>query len=238
MQFSDILVKNALFCDETEDYRTPAEPEAGDSVVIRFRTLANNVDNVYLISRKSEIKMEKVRTEGLFDFYETQISVGSTSYLYYFEIEKGRDICYYNKLGCTTNLRQKYAFRITPGFHTPEWAKGAVFYQIYVDRFYNADPSNDVLSGEYYYVGSQSERVTDWDSLPANLDIGRLTIYRSLALRSSTLIRCLSLRLITNMIFRIMIILIRILQLSKRMRASFLKRMRRKTKRQVVISAV
>lgn len=71
MQFSDILVKNALFCDETEDYRTPAEPEAGDSVVIRFRTLANNVDNVYLISRKSEIKMEKVRTEGLFDFYET-----------------------------------------------------------------------------------------------------------------------------------------------------------------------
>ena len=173
MQFSDILVKNALFCDETEDYRTPAEPEAGDSVVIRFRTLANNVDNVYLISRKSEIKMEKVRTEGLFDFYETQISVGSTAYLYYFEIEKGRDICYYNKLGCTTNLRQKYAFRITPGFHTPEWAKGAVFYQIYVDRFYNAEPSNDVLSGEYYYVGSQSERVTDWDSLPANLDIGR-----------------------------------------------------------------
>ena len=42
-----------------------------------------------------------------------------------------------------------------------------------MDRFYNADPSNDVLSGEYYYVGSQSERVTDWDSLPANLDIGR-----------------------------------------------------------------
>ena len=250
MQFSDILVKNALFCDETEDYRTPAEPEAGDSVVIRFRTLANNVDNVYLISRKSEIKMEKVRTEGLFDFYETQISVGSTSYLYYFEIEKGRDICYYNKLGCTTNLRQKYAFRITPGFHTPEWAKGAVFYRIYVDRFYNADPSNDVLSGEYYYVGSQSERVLIGIVFRQILilDVSTevifrvcaqsLTIYRSLALRSSTLIRCLSLRLITNMIFRIMIILIRILQLSKRMRAGFLKRVRRKTKRQVAISAV
>ena len=83
------------FCDETEDYRTPAEPEAGDSVVIRFRTLANNVDNVYLISRKVKSN-GKVRTEGLFDFYETQISVGSTSYLYYFEIENGRDICYYN----------------------------------------------------------------------------------------------------------------------------------------------
>ena len=31
MQFSDILVKNALFCDETEDYRTPAEPETSVS---------------------------------------------------------------------------------------------------------------------------------------------------------------------------------------------------------------
>lgn len=57
MQFSDILVKNALFCDETEDYRTPAEPEAGDSVVIRFRTLGNNVDNVYLFQ-------EKVKSNG------------------------------------------------------------------------------------------------------------------------------------------------------------------------------
>ena len=171
MQFSDILVKNALFCDETEDYRTPAEPEAGDSVVIRFRTLANNVDNVYLISRKSEIKMEKVRTEGLFDFYETQISVGSTAYLYYFEIEKGRDICYYNKLGCTTNLRQKYAFRITPGFHTPEWAKGAVFYQIYVDRFCNGDPSNDVETGEYFYIGDTSVKVDNWEKVPAVMGV-------------------------------------------------------------------
>ena len=77
-------------------------------------------------------------------------------------------------------MRQKYAFRITPGFHTPEWAKGAVFYQIYVDRFYNADPSNDVLSGEYYYVGSQSERVTDWDSFRRILilDVSMEVIFR------------------------------------------------------------
>ena len=58
MQFSDILVKNALFCDETEDYRTPAEPEAGDSVVIRFRTLANNVDNVFLRVAIADLALE------------------------------------------------------------------------------------------------------------------------------------------------------------------------------------
>lgn len=96
MQFSDILVKMHYFVMKQKITVLRQSRRPGDSVVIRFRTLANNVDNVYLISRKSEIKMEKVRTEGLFDFYETQISVGSTAYLYYFEIEKGRDICYYN----------------------------------------------------------------------------------------------------------------------------------------------
>ncbi len=52
-------------------------------------------------------------------------------------------------------------------------AKGAVMYQILVDRFCNGDPTNDVETNEYYYVGAPVERVTDWDSLPANLDIGR-----------------------------------------------------------------
>ena len=30
-------------------------------------------------------------------------------------------------------------------FATPDWAKGAVMYQIYADRFCNGDPTNDVL---------------------------------------------------------------------------------------------
>ena len=36
--------KRAVFSDETENYRTPAEPEAGDTVNIRIRTKKNNVD--------------------------------------------------------------------------------------------------------------------------------------------------------------------------------------------------
>lgn len=33
----------------------------------------------------------------------------------------------------------EYAFQIMPGFHTPDWAKGAVMYQIFTDRFCNGD---------------------------------------------------------------------------------------------------
>ena len=59
-----------------------------------------------------------------------------------------------------------YSFGIIPGFHTPDWAKGAVMYQIFVDRFCNGDPSNDVLTGEYSYIGEQVNKVDDWEPLP------------------------------------------------------------------------
>ena len=36
--------KRAVFSDETENYRTPTEPEPGDTVNIRIRTKEKNVD--------------------------------------------------------------------------------------------------------------------------------------------------------------------------------------------------
>ena len=44
-------------------------------------------------------------------------------------------------------------------------------YQIMVDRFCNGDPSNDVLTGEYRYIGDKSVRVEDWYRYPAQMDV-------------------------------------------------------------------
>ncbi len=64
-----------------------------------------------------------------------------------------------------------YDFVVIPGFKTPAWAKGAVMYQIYVDRFCNGDRGNDVLTGEYCYIGEQVDRVEDWYKYPAQMGI-------------------------------------------------------------------
>ena len=56
---------------------------------------------------------------------------------------------------------------IAPGFKTPDWAKGAVLYQIFTDRFCNGDPDNDVATGEYYYNGGLVAKVEDWYCPPA-----------------------------------------------------------------------
>lgn len=44
-------------------------------------------------------------------------------------------------------------FRLLAGYQPAEWARQAVFYQIFPDRFWDGDPANNVRSGEYTYGG-------------------------------------------------------------------------------------
>ena len=57
----------------------------------------------------------------------------------------------------------QYSYCLYPGFHTPDWAKGAVMYQILTDRFYNGDTSNDPLTDEYFYIRATSQKVDNWE---------------------------------------------------------------------------
>lgn len=166
-----VFNKEALFSDGTEYYRSPSEPKAGDTVTIRFRTQRNNVDNVYLVSGSRRKKMTLEKSSGGFDYYSTQIVVDNRIYRYYFEIQYGLVTCYYNNQGVSTGHEERMDFEIYPGFDTPKWAKGAVMYQIYVDRFYNGDPSNDVETGEYFYIGDVSTKVSDWSKIPAVMGV-------------------------------------------------------------------
>ena len=45
--------------------------------------------------------------------------------------------------------------RDTAVFEIPDWLESAVIYQIFMDRFYNGDPSNDQDFSESYYEGSR-----------------------------------------------------------------------------------
>ena len=166
-----VFNKEALFSDGTEDYRSPAEPKAGDTVTIRFRTQRNNVDSVYLVSGETRTEMKISETENGFDYYSAQVTVGEDIFRYYFEIQYGWVTCYYNNQGVCMKHESRMDFEIYPGFDTPKWAKGAVMYQIYVDRFLNGDPTNDVVTGEYFYIGDTSVQVEQWNKIPAVMGV-------------------------------------------------------------------
>ena len=163
--------KRAVFSDETENYRTPAEPEPGDVVNIRIRTKSNNVDFVYLVAGNLRQRMKLLGTKDGFDYYGADIKLGAQSIRYFFEVISGKIQCYYNKMGITKEIDEHYSFGIVPGFHTPEWAKGAVMYQIFVDRFCNGDASNDVVSNEYCYIDEKVQKIDDWNCPPRAMDV-------------------------------------------------------------------
>ena len=163
--------REALFCDGTGDYVIPAEPEINEKVVLRFRTAHNDVDEVKLHAGEQIYTLWKMQTTGEFDFYEIEYQLGTEPFRYYFEIKKGTEICYFSRYGVTYRAEEYYSFIIQPGFSTPEWAKGAVMYQIFVDRFYNGDPTNDVEDDEYIYIGAPCKKIKDWSQAPASMDI-------------------------------------------------------------------
>lgn len=167
MRMRPIFRSGGLFSDETENYVSPMEPEVGDKVTIRFRAVKNNIDYVYWISGAKRILMDYEKTVGSFDYYKIEIIMGQEVLHYYFEVRVGNIRCFYNKMGVSKDLQDYYAFAIAPGFKTPQWAKGAVMYQILVDRFCNGDPTNTVEDREYFYIGDTTVQIRDWNQYPA-----------------------------------------------------------------------
>ena len=167
-----IFNPQALFSDGTAQYRIPPEPKANESVKLRFRTGRENIDRVVLVvCTDTRIEMKKVYNDRLFDYYESMVELSDKMIDYYFEVTSGTVTVYYNSVGVCSGVEPYYNFTITPSFHTPDWAKGAIFYQIYVDRFYNGDRSNDVEKDEYVYIGEGTDKVTDWFKYPAAMGV-------------------------------------------------------------------
>lgn len=166
------MERYAFFTDTTDNFVTPMEPTAFDLVTIRFRTARDAVDRVVMISSAGTFPMEIIEQDLLFDYYGVEIQMDNEIVKYYFEAYDAEKVIKYDTRGILNQeVDEHYWFRLIPGFKTPDWAKGAIMYQIYVDRFYNGDPSNDVEDREYYYIGDYSVHVNDWYKYPAQMGI-------------------------------------------------------------------
>ena len=173
-------ILSAVFSDESPYYRFPSEPDSGDSVRIRLRVAKDSAERVILLFESLTVgtMMVKAKSDEFFDYYEAGVICSETDVIYRFLIEcpDGTKIAY-DKSGVRIDehnmpdFNPAYAFRFVPGFHVPDWAKGAVQYQIFPDRFCNGDLTNDVVDNEYYYTVGHSKHIADWDATPTDTDI-------------------------------------------------------------------
>lgn len=145
-----------------EDYKTPAvrgdgsltlsalQHSAEDAAIkwdkgkltLTFRTRKDDVRGVSIRANFSLVAMTRSGSDDLYDYYRARVDWDRASDLVYvFRIDDGKAFDYGDKGvdGGTFRIR---AADFKP-FLIPTWAEGAVFYQIFPERFENGDRKND-----------------------------------------------------------------------------------------------
>ena len=160
-----------LFSDQGSMYDSNTQPSAGDPVTVRLRTGQGNVTSVNIKYYDTAddafhyVPMTIVSTDptGRFDYWQGTIPASASEKYYRFQISNGAETVWYNAYGASTTQPSSGDFFIIPGFQTPGWMISGVMYEIFVDRFYDGDPSNDITTDEYSYGGCETEQHT-WSS--------------------------------------------------------------------------
>lgn len=166
----EAFLPQAVFSDESENFRKPAEPSAEDFVKISVLTGRNNASAVYLCVDDKRLLMERVENGRVFDRYRVVLPPAEEAANYFFQIIHNETTYYYTRNGVSQEFPVDGYFRLLRNFQTPAWARGAVMYQIFVDRFCNGNPSNDVKTAEYNYLENQVQAVEDWYAQPEDGD--------------------------------------------------------------------
>ena len=156
----------AVFADGTAQFVNPAEPEIFDTVTLKLRVASDNTEEISVIADGRSISMKETDRNDAFSTFTAEVELSAAPLSYFFRILAYGEIYYYDRFGITREPRKENRFVLTPGFHTPDWAKGAVMYQIFVDRFCNGDPTNDVATNEYFYIDRNSRAAGDWNEYP------------------------------------------------------------------------
>lgn len=169
----EALNPEAIFSDGTEMFRSPCEPELYDTVTLRLRVGKNQTIAASVVLENADcLEMERYDSDNYFDWYRVCMELADERVCYTYEIEADDGFWYFDRTGLhRTREEADKPFMVMPGFHTPDWAKGAVMYQIFVDRFCNGDPTNDVQTGEYFYIDRYSKEVNEWSRNPEPCDV-------------------------------------------------------------------
>lgn len=165
------LNKKAIFSDGTADFVSPCEPRVYETVTIRCRVGKDEAEYVKAMVDEVPYIMHLEKSTEYFDIYAVSFPLEDHPVSYYFRVETAKETLICNRQGVVSDVNPYFNFCLIPGFHTPDWAKGAVMYQIFVDRFYNGDKTNDVVDGEYTYIDEHVTQVRDWNKMPASMGV-------------------------------------------------------------------
>lgn len=106
------------------------------------------------------------RTEGAYDVWKCTFSLEAPGlFFYYFQITGHTGAFRLFKQGDDTNMEDGDCWQIScipNGFSTPDWAKGAVIYQVFPDRFYRSGDCDLAEKLTPYSLHESWDEEVDW----------------------------------------------------------------------------
>ncbi|RME06770.1 MAG: glycoside hydrolase family 13 protein, partial [Deltaproteobacteria bacterium] len=172
-QIDNRVEGEGIFADQTIRFMYPNEPMPGASLRLRVRAFKNDLSaaeiRIWNGSEKT-YAMHKIAEDEIFEYWEGTVPGTEVrdDLWYHFVLHDGTDTKWYNVDGVRNSQPYERDFPVHPGFRTPQWAKEATFYQIFVDRFYDGDPSNNVPDEAYALGQYKVYTHDDWNELPEN----------------------------------------------------------------------
>lgn len=168
---------NGLFHDQGPLYDSTPEPGATQAVTLTLRTFKNDITSANIKYYDSAdglfhwVAMHWTANDatGTFDLWQGTVPASASKKYYRLQINDGTATAWYNAAGISSAEPSSGDFYILPGFKTPDWMKNGVMYQIFPDRFYNGDASNDVTNGQYTYAGCATEKHAWGSSVVSNV---------------------------------------------------------------------
>ncbi|MCL2051517.1 MAG: glycoside hydrolase family 13 protein [Lachnospiraceae bacterium] len=132
-----------------------------NTVILRLRIArTDEVDSVSVIyggkydfyMKQKRLPLTKAYTDNLFCYYQTELKLDDIRLVYIFEIAHNKEITYYSEDGLTDTFDFKFnyfnAFQLAyinaiDVHREVPWMKRAVFYHIFIDRFFIGDTEKD-----------------------------------------------------------------------------------------------
>lgn len=193
--FTDVSSKtidtdSLYFNSRDENYKNPyGAVKLGDTITFNLQALKDDLTVAKLVVDAPDgtqvINLNKngtfaTDTTGKYDRWTCTYKPSSINmYKYYFVVSNGSDVKAYGDAtgyygpGKAGNIGTvgEYGFNVyDPSFKTPDWMKNAVVYQIFPDRFFNGDTSNDYAKKTARGT-LKNEFISNWYSLPEDPNI-------------------------------------------------------------------
>ena len=154
------------FHDQSAEYMSDIQPAIDEDVDLKIRVLKNTVTSAIIeysvdgiVWKTTNMKFEGNDASGEYQYYTGTVPAQKSGFYYRFKAfnDITNEATSVSNKTYTSDMSLKDGWYCMAGQKTPDWSKGALWYSLVPDAFYNGDLTND-------HTGTGWNSVNSWNN--------------------------------------------------------------------------